>query len=78
MILTRKSAPAELKMLVMPPLIQLEFRTNNLCSVQCILQVLRKQPGVRNEIDHDRALQDFWQEKGDGPGIYHIFFAILN
>ena len=48
------------------------IRTNNLCFVQCILQVLRKQSGVRNEIDHDRALQDFWQEKGSRH-LSHIF-----
>ena len=40
------------------------IRVNNLCFVQCILQVLRKQSGVRNEFDHDAALADFWREKG--------------
>ena len=37
---------------------------NNVCFTQCILQVLRKQSGVRNESDHDTALAVFWQEKG--------------
>jgi len=37
---------------------------NNVCFVQCTLQVLRKQTGVRHERDHDFALQDWWQEKG--------------
>ena len=43
-----------------------QIRMNNLCFAQCILQVLRKQTGVRNERDHDFALQDWWQwqEKG--------------
>ena len=62
MIPTRKTAPAVLMMPLMQLLIQSE--RINLCFAQCILQVLRKQSGVRNEIDHDLALQDFWQEKG--------------
>ena len=74
MILTRKSAPAELKMLFMPPLIQLEriiyvlsnvfykFSENNLESeMKLTMTVLCRISGRRR-----------------APGIYHIFFAILN
>jgi hypothetical protein len=50
-------------------------RMNNVCFTQCILQVLRKQSGVRNESDHDTALADFCRKKVQG--IYHIFFATL-
>ena len=41
-----------------------QIRINNVCFVQCILQVLRRQAGVQTERDHDDALQDRWLEKG--------------
>ena len=47
-----------------------QIRMNNVRFVQCILQLLRKQTGVRNERDHDFALQDWWQEKGSRHRSY--------